>query len=297
MRKTHSRPGFAMPEGATDCHMHVFGPFDRFPLAASRSYTCEPASLEDYTSLQRQVGLERVVFVQPSGHGTDNRGMLAAMAAMGPRCRGVAVIDENCPDAELAELHAAGVRGVRLNIASAGGSTPEVLAARLQRVAARLAPLGMHIQVFAAIGLVAAVLPVALALPVPVVVDHMGLPDGTRGLDQPGFPTLLDALGSGRIWVKLSGSYRVDLGPPPHAAALPFARALAAARPDRMVWGSDWPHIGRHGGKPHAGDAAPPVEFRPLDNGGLLDELAAWAPDPALRQLVLVDNPARLYGF
>ncbi|MCC7428430.1 MAG: amidohydrolase family protein [Alphaproteobacteria bacterium] len=296
MRKDNKRPGFAMPAGATDSHMHVFGPFDLFPLAAKRSYTPAPALTADYRALQRQIGLSRVVFVQPSAYGTDNRCTLDAMAAIGPAARGVVVIEDSLGEAELAAMHKAGVRGVRINILSVGASSAEALTARLRATAARLAPFGWHIQLFASIGLIAAVMPIALGLPVPVVVDHMGMPDGQGPADQPGFGVLLEALGSGRIWVKLSGSCRVDTGPPPHQRALPFARALAAARPDRMVWGSDWPHIGVHGGKAVGGEA-PPVPYRDLDNGALLDELATWVPEAARRNLILVDNPARLYGF
>lgn len=292
-RTVHRRPGFAQPPGACDCHMHVFGPFDRFPLAAERSYTPPEASLAEYRQLQRQTGLERVVFVQPSVYGTDNRCMLAAMEELGPSCRGVAVIDPTIDDAELTRFHAAGVRGVRVNIGPRGADDAAATAQRLERIAARIQPLGWHLQIFAPIALIGMLAETLGRLPVALVIDHVGLPQAARGLEQPGFAALLALVAAGRCWVKLSGYYRVaddDTMP----AALPFARALASAAPDRMVWGSDWPHTGSHR---HEAGAARMIGYRDLDSGDLLDLLRESVPDATVLRQVLVDNPARLYGF
>jgi predicted TIM-barrel fold metal-dependent hydrolase len=283
-----------MPIGAADTHMHVFGPFDRFPLAAERSYNVLEAPLAAHEAMKRAVGLERTVLVQPSGYGIDNRAMLAALAVLGPRGRGVAVVDADAPDAELDAMHRAGVRAVRLNLVSLKSrySDPARL---IGEFAARLSPRGWHLQVFGESELIVALEPALVRSPVDVVIDHMGLPEARYGLDQPGFQALLRLLGTGRVWVKLAGADRVTRQSGNLRDAVPFMRALVAVNPDRLVWGSDWPNIGFHTGTAVGADHMLP--YRALDAGALLDVLGEAVPDVETRRKILADNPARLYQF
>jgi predicted TIM-barrel fold metal-dependent hydrolase len=275
------KPGLLLPPGATDCHAHVFGPAGRFPYAEPRSYTPPDCLLAQYRHMLATVGVERAVLVQPSVYGTDNRNHLEALAEAGPAFRMVAVLDEAVGDGELARLNEAGVRGVRFNLVTKGGIPLD----GLERMALRLAPLGWHLQLFVEIGTFAMIESRLAALPAPIVVDHMGGATPGQGLHHPGFQALLRLVRGGNTWVKLSGAYRVSAQPePPFSDVVPIARALIEAGPERMVWGSDWPH--------------PIVADRPMPNDGdLVELLADWAPDEAQRRRILVDNPARLYGF
>ena len=278
----HPRPPrVAYPPGATDCHAHIFGPAARYPLSARRGYTPPDCLLAEYRHMLATIGCTRAVLVQPSVYGTDNRAHLDALAEAGPAFRMVAVLEPDVPAAELKRLHAAGVRGVRFNLVSKGGGTAEGLA----RMAARIAALGWHVQVFATADTLARLEPELARLPVPVVIDHMGHVTTELGLAHAGFQALLRLLRGGNAWVKLSGAYRTSREPrAPFADVVPYARALIEAAPERCVWGSDWPH--------------PSVYDRPVPNDGdLADLLADWAPDAALRRRILVDNPAALYGF
>jgi predicted TIM-barrel fold metal-dependent hydrolase len=291
----HTRPNAVMPAGATDCHMHVFGEPDRYPLAPRRSYTPPPASLEDYLAMTEAVGLARNVFVQASPYGTDNRCMLDAMRRRGAACRGVAVIGPATNDAQLADMHALGVRGVRLNFVSAGIDDAGAAVDEFDRTAARVAPLGWHVQMFASLGVLHGLRDVLAASPVPIVIDHMGLPSANRGLTQQGFETVLRLLGTGHCWVKVSGTYRVSNSRnADFSDATLFAAALIRANPSRIVWGSDWPHTGEHRRSADAG--APTIGLRRLNDGTLLD-LLAGATNPATFKRILVDNPAVLYEF
>ena len=267
------------PEGACDCHAHVIGPAARYPLVATRAYTPPEAPLSEYEAVLAELGIERAVIVQPSVYGYDNACTLDTVRALGPRGRAVVVLDPAADDAALAEMAEAGARGVRFNLATPGGAGADAL----ESVAARVAPLGWHVQVYVAAAQLAELAPRLSALPCPLVIDHMGYPDLKAGVEQPGFRALLELLiASPDVWVKVSGAYRIDpsVG---HAAAAPFARALLNAAPDRCVWGTDWPHT--------------QCELDPPVVGQLLDQLADWAPDDALWQAILVDNPAKLYGF
>ena len=279
-RAVTSRPSWRAPPGATDCHCHVFGPYDRYPLSPGRSYTPPEASVARYLDMLDTIGLSRTVIVQPSVYGTENAVSLDAVGAIGlDRARAVVVVDENFGAAELAAMAARGARGVRFNAVSGNGAPLE----QLERLAERIAPLGWHVQLYAAADAMPGLEPVLRRLPVPVVVDHMGgVKAAAGGLEHPGFRALVRLLENG-AWVKLCG-YRASAGPP-YADVAPMARALLAAAPERCVWGTDWPH-------PSLRD---PSEVP--DDGGLLDGLGAWAPDEEARRGVLVDNPARLYGF
>jgi predicted TIM-barrel fold metal-dependent hydrolase len=293
--RTHRGPSQPVPANAADCHMHVLGPFERFPLATERAYTVAEAPLAAHEGMKRALGLERTVLVQASGHGTDNRALLAALARLGPRGRAVAVVDVRTPTDELKSMHAAGVRGLRLNFQTMreryAGDTGQWLA----KFEALVAPLGWHLQLFCGADLLVEMESMLVNSKTDIVIDHMGLPDAAAGTGQPGFQALLRLLRSKNIWVKLAGADRITRSTGRLRDAVPFIRALAAAAPERLVWGSDWPHIGFHAGKAVRGDAILP--YRDLDAGELLDVLIEAVPDAAVRQSILTDNPARLYGF
>lgn len=273
------RPKHSPPPRACDCHCHVIAPLDKYPLVAERRYTPPEATLEAYAQVLDTLGLERTVIVQPSVLGTDNGATLEAMAALGARARGVAVVDADVADAELERLHEAGIRGLRLNVLFGGGVGFEAM----ERLAARIAPMGWHLQLLVDARDLAALAPRLRALPVDIVVDHMGHMSTAHGIDHPGFQALLALVREGACWVKLSGNYRISAAGPPYADAAPFARALIEAGPGRMVWGTDWPHPALEGPMPN--------------DGALLDAVFDFAPDDALQRAILVDNPATLYGF
>ena len=287
-------PSFALPPGSCDSHVHVFGPFERYPLDGGRLYTPDPALISDLLGTLDGAGVARAVLVQPSPYGTDNRCMLDALAAHSARLRGVAVISGNEPREELVRMHALGVRGIRLNLASGGGKSAAETTRLAKRIAAKIAPLGWHLQMFVTLDIIAAIAPAVRRLPLDVVFDHMGLAQAERGPDQAGLETLFNLMDSGRVWVKLSGTYRVSEHLYGNAQVTALARALIAANPDRVVWASDWPHIGAHA-HPVAGEPAR-AEYRRIDYGQLLSALADWADGDDLAR-ILVRNPAQLYGF
>ena len=283
--------GFAVPPGATDCHMHVFGDPAAYPPAAHRAYDPRTMGWEVYDGEAARMGFSRVVVVQPSAYGTDNRCTLDAIRGRA-NTRGVAVIDAATSDAALDEMAGLGVRGVRLNLVSNGEPDPAQASAQLLATQAQVARLGWHIQIFALPALIAGIAPTLHAMRVPVVIDLMGAGDGLLDAPRPGFSDILDLLAAGRCWVKISGANRVSRGIEGFADALPVMRALVAANPARALWGTDWPHIGPHvPGKPE------PVQYMPLDNLALLRLLGEAIPDAATRERILVDNPAALYGF
>jgi predicted TIM-barrel fold metal-dependent hydrolase len=289
-----SPPRFGVPPGSCDCHVHLFGPFDRYPLDRARLYTPDPALASDLFAMLDGGHVARAVLVQPSAYGTDNRCMLDAMAENPQRLRGVVVIDAATPVSEVERMHALGARGTRLNLATFGGVSSAETARRVEALAATIAPLGWHLQMFVSLDIIAAIAPLVRRLPVDVVFDHMGLALAARGDAQPGFAALVDLMQSGRVWVKLSGPYRVSDDVYGNALVTAIARALIAANRDRVVWASDWPHIGPH---PHHTDGEPPqADYRRIDYGRLLSTFAEWAePDDIAR--ILVRNPEKLYGF
>ncbi|MEP9379163.1 amidohydrolase family protein [Aquabacter sp. CN5-332] len=285
---------FSMPAGACDCHMHVFGPEADFPLSPKRSYTPPPATLEDYLARAAALGLARVVFVQPSPYGVDNSCLLDALRRMGGAGRGIVAIDASTQDADLAAMDAAGVRGVRVTLNAKGSDSAEAISGAIAGLVPRLAPLGWQIQIFASLASIAGAAESIRTAGVPLVFDHMALTKPGH-LDSPAFQTLKELLSTGACWVKLSGADRVTGSDTDFAPAVPVMRALVAANPERVVWGSDWPHTGRHAGG--AGGEMPLNPHRPLDDGALLSLLGEALGDAQLLRRVLVDNPARLYGF
>jgi predicted TIM-barrel fold metal-dependent hydrolase len=290
----------AMPPGACDCHVHVFAP-ERFPYAPRRAYTPGPASVDDLLAFESGIGISRCVVVQPSVYGADNGALLAALRRLGDRARGVAVIDpERTTDDELDALGQAGVRSVRVNLESRGERDPRKAERELQAAADRVGSRGWSIQVFAGLPLLAELKEALLRLPVPIVADHFGGARGEGGTDQPGFAALLDMLGSGMLYVKLSAPYRSSRREPGYEDMAGIARALIAAGPERALWASDWPHTG--GGATGSGDRRDrnPFDiepFRAVDVPNVLSLLSQWAGDETTWRRILVDNPARLYGF
>jgi predicted TIM-barrel fold metal-dependent hydrolase len=274
-------PSRVLPAGACDCHMHVFDP--RFAASPHWPRTPPRADVAAYRLLQRRLGTDRAVVVTPSTYGTDNRCTLDALAALGPRARGVAVVAQDVDAAELALLAQRGVRGLRVNFVSPqswGATTPEML----RTLAAKAAPLGWHLQVFASAAQLVALEPVLARLPVPLVVDHLGRIDPVPGVRGEAFATLRRLLDAGRTWVKLSGAYMGSAeGAPSYGDRTPLGRALLRAAPRRLVWGSDWPHTTEPAGS--------------VDDADLVDLLRDWCGDDRLMDAILVDNPAVLYGF
>jgi predicted TIM-barrel fold metal-dependent hydrolase len=282
-------PSFEVPRNACDCHTHIFGPADKFPYSSKRLYTPGEASVDDLTALHRALHIDRVVIVHPSPYGADNSCTVDAVRRLGKRARGVAVIDDKTSERELADMHAAGIRGVRVNLESYGESDPAVAARQLQQAAARVAPLGWHVQTYTNLSILSALYDAILALPTTLVVDHFGRPQAAHGTGQPGFEQLLALLRSGKVYVKISAAYRISLKPD-YSDAAPLARAMIDANPDRIVWGTDWPH-------PGAAKRDPAViePFRPEDDGQAINRLAQWTKNHAELQKILVDNAARLY--
>ena len=288
-----SATNFDIPRGACDCHVHVFGDTAKFPFAERRTYTPPPASVEELLELQRDLHMDRVVVVQPSVYGTDNTCTVDGVRRMGARARGIAVIDKSTPRASLQEMADGGIRGIRLNLSTAGNFDPNSAKQQLDAVAEQIRGLNWHVQMFVALSVISALKDYFMQYPYPVVFDHFGQPKAPQGIGQPGFANLLDLVKSGGAYVKISGAYRVSTMAPAYAEATPLAQALVAANPDRIVWGTDWPHPNGASARSIAEIATP----FPIDDGLLLNELAKWAPDAATRMKILVDNPARLYGY
>jgi predicted TIM-barrel fold metal-dependent hydrolase len=286
---------FDVPAGACDCHTHIHGDPEKFPFFAGRVYTPEPASPEEMSALHRALHVERVVIVTPSVYGSDNSATLFGMKARGASARGVAVIDDKTPEADLDAMGQAGFRGIRLNLATGGVNDPGVGRPRFQAAVERVKARGWHVQLFTSLAMITAIRDLVASSPVPVVFDHFGGAQAELGTGQPGFSDLLDLVKSGKAYVKISGAYRASKLAPDYPDAAPLAQALIAANPERIVWGTDWPHPDssmQPGRK--ATDLAPLYQ---IDDGRLFNQLPLWAPDAAIRKTILVDNPARLYGF
>ncbi|PAY05606.1 hydrolase [Bradyrhizobium sp. UFLA03-84] len=286
---------FDVPAGACDCHTHIHGDPAKFPFFAGRVYTPEPASPEEMSALHKALHVERVVIVTPSVYGPDNSSTLFGMTARGPTARGVAVIDDKTSESDLAAMQNAGFRGIRLNLATGGVNDPNVGRQRFSAAIERMKARGWHVQLFTSLAMISAIKDLVAAAPVPVVFDHFGGAEAALGTGQPGFDDLLALVKSGKAYVKISGAYRASKLAPDYADATPLAQALIAANAERIVWGTDWPHpdsVTPAGKK--VTDVTPLYQ---IDDGRLLNQLPVWAPDAATRKTILVDNPARLYGF
>ncbi|MCA6097231.1 putative TIM-barrel fold metal-dependent hydrolase [Bradyrhizobium sp. USDA 4532] len=286
---------FDMPAGACDCHTHIHGDPEKFPFFAGRVYTPEPASPEEMSALHKALHVERVVIVTPSVYGPDNSSTLFGITARGPTARGVAVIDDKTSESDLDAMNKAGFRGIRLNLATGGVNDPNVGRQRFSAAIERMKARGWHVQLFTSLAMISAIKDLVATAPVPVVFDHFGGAEAALGTGQPGFADLLALVKSGKAYVKISGAYRASKLAPDYADATPLAQALIAANAERIVWGTDWPHpdsVTPQGKK--VTDVTPLFQ---IDDGRLLNQLPVWAPDAAVRKAILVDNPARLYGF
>jgi len=285
-----------LPAGACDCHVHVVAPQADYPMLADRHYTPGPASADALRGHMQRLGLAHAVIVQPSIYGSDNRLLVDSLLALDGAARGVAVADEDICDADLTRLHDAGVRGVRVNLESTGASDAAAVSRALSAWAGRLAGQGWHIQVYASLDAIASAIPALVRLPVPVVLDHFAMIPAQLALDDPRVRQVLDLVGSGAAYVKLSASYRISADPDAGGEAervTELARALIGRNPERALWASDWPHTNREPGKLPTEVSA----YRDVAPDRLARELESWLPDAALQRQVLAANPAALYGF
>jgi predicted TIM-barrel fold metal-dependent hydrolase len=280
-----------MPASAIDCHNHIVGPITKYPMAANRTYTPPEASVAQLNALRAELGVARNVIVQPSFYGFDNSCLLDALTDLGPSARGIAVVPPDVSDAELQRLASKGVTGVRLNLSTFGVRDPKIAIEAINAVAPRFVPLGWHIQINTGLPVVEAIAQTVADLKVPVVFDHMANLDAEKGLGQPGFGALLALVKGRNTYVKLSAPYNLSRLAD-WSDVIPLAKALIAAAPDRMLWGTNWPHPGNG-----RGDITQITPYRIVDNPALLRIFAQEVPDPAIRKMVLVDTPARLYRF
>lgn len=275
------KPSFSVPAGACDAHCHVFGPAERFPYAPDRSYTPPDAPFETLAALHDHLGLSRGVIVQASCHGTDNAAMIDGIQRGNGRYRGVAIVDATVTDEELAELNAKGVRGVRFNFVAHLGGAPDLDV--FERVLRRIEALGWHVVLHLDAQDIVKYADLIGQIRVPFVIDHMGRVRAEAGLDQEPFRQLLELMRNPLAWVKVCGSERVSAGRRPFDDAIPFARALIDAAPDRVLWGTDWPH--------------PNISKDMPNDGELVNLLFCICDDPQKLRKLLVENPERLYDF
>ena len=277
-------PKRGLPRRAWDTHAHIMGPRARYAYSPARIYTPPDCLLADYLHMLDILGLERAVLVQPSVYGTDNTAMLDAMKASNGRLRGIAVVDEDVSDEELKAMAGAGVRGVRVNIVDVKDRKPGTLPMpMLKKLAQRIAPLGWHMEFLMHVDEFPDLDSQFADFPVEIVLGHLGYMTIGKQPDDSGFQALLNLMKAGKAWVKLTGPYRITAAPLPYPDTVPVAKALLEANRERVIWGTDWPHVMLKGRMPNDGDLA--------------DVLFDWIPDPAHRQQVLVRNPDKLYGL
>jgi predicted TIM-barrel fold metal-dependent hydrolase len=272
------RPTFKLPPQSCDAHCHVFGPGHVFPYAPGRRYTPEDAPKEALAALHDKLGIARAVIVQASCHGTDNAAMLDCIASDPARYRGVAIVDDSFTDADYDRLHAGGVRGVRFNFVKHLGGAPDM--GVFNRVIDRVKGRGWHVVLHLDAPDIIPLSGMIRALPLPFVIDHMGRVPGKDGVEQPALKALIGLSREQNCWIKVCGAERISL--PPYTEAIPIAHAIVEAAPDRVLWGTDFPH---------------PNATHEADEAELVELVPKFAPDAALRHKLLVDNPARLYGF
>jgi predicted TIM-barrel fold metal-dependent hydrolase len=277
------KPRVTLPDHACDTHAHICGPIARWPYSERRVYTPPDAPLTAYRRMLDTLGVQRAVLVQPSVYGTDNHVMLAALAELGERARGVAVVEDDMPDHEIERLHEAGVRGVRVNVVDVAEGKGVFDMAPLARLAQRIRLFGWHVEFLMHVDEFPDLAARFADFPVDIVLGHLGYMRTGKGIDDPGFQAMLSLMQQEKCWVKLTGPYRISAEPMPHRDTIPYALALLNAAPQRVIWGTDWPHVMVKTAMPNDGDLA--------------DLLLDWVPDAALREQVLVRNPAKLYGW
>jgi 2-pyrone-4,6-dicarboxylate lactonase len=278
--ETISHPTFPLPTGAWDAHVHIFGPAARYPHVEKPHYTLPDGTLTQYRSLMHRLGIEKFVIVQPSFYGCDNSCLIDTLAEVGDRARGVVMIEPDITDAELEGFHRRGVRAVRLDLFKRSREPLAAVKSYVKQMAARVDPLGWHLQFYAPGYVVRDLTDFFRTLQIDFVIDHMGYMLEEDGLRSKDFSALLDLLAGGRCFLKLSGAYRIAKlrG---YEYVEPVANAIVERAPDRALWGSDWPHI----------------SYSDRDTGELLNLLARWAPSESSRQKILVENPNHLFGF
>ena len=275
------RPRSAVPPGACDSHIHIFDP--QFPPASDRPEAeIDNATVEAYQQFQARIGTQRVVVVTPSTYGVDNRATMLGVAGFGKAARGVIMVDSDAPPSDLAAMSEAGVCGIRVNFVTQQGWGPTTIQ-RLRDTARIAADLGWHIQIYASGSQIAEMKVAIAALPTPVVIDHLASVTPVEGVNSPGHKAALELLETDRVWLKLSGAYIVSYSGPQYLDVDPVAQSYVKTAPERLVWGSDWPHRGRRNPFP--------------DDAILFDALSRWAPTELTRRHILVDNPSKLYGF
>jgi 2-pyrone-4,6-dicarboxylate lactonase len=272
------KPRFKLPPGATDAHCHVFGPGDKFPYAPGRRYTPADAPKEMLRALHDHLGVERAVIVQASCHGTDNAAMLDCIASDRKRYRGVAIVDDSFSDKDYDALAAGGVHGVRFNFVRHLGGAPDM--AVFNRVIDRIKDRGWHLVLHLDAPDIAPLSPMIRNLPLAFIIDHMGRVPAKDGVDQAPLKALLELAKLPNCWIKVCGAERIDL--PPYDKAVPIAHAIVSAIPNRVLWGTDFPH---------------PNSTHKADEADLVDLVPQYVPDAETQKRLLVDNPARLYGF
>jgi len=272
-----------MPPLACDTHAHICGPASHYPYWSGRIYTPPDCVLNDYRHLLATLGVERAVLVQPSVYATDNSALLDALREAGKNFRAVAVVDETIDADELQRMHALGVRGVRCNIVDIVADKGKLPLAMLERLAAKIRRFGWHIELLMHADEFPEMDRAFADFPVDIVLGHLGYLRTEKSTNDPGFQALLRLMRAGKAWVKLTGPYRISGQPLPYPDTVQFAHALLDAAPNRVLWGTDWPHVMMKGPMPNDGD--------------LCDILTSWIPDEGLRRQVLVDNPSTLYDF
>ncbi|WP_240607905.1 amidohydrolase family protein [Pararhodobacter oceanensis] len=273
-------PEFKLPAGAVDAHCHVFGPSADFPYAPERKYTPKDQGKDKLFALRDHLGFARNVIVQATCHGKDNRAVMDACRTAGDLARGIASVGAEVTEAELAEMHAAGIRGVRFNFVKrlVEATSPEVF----QSIAQKIQPFGWSTVVYFEAADLERLVPFLTTLPGIIVVDHMGRPDICKGVDHPDFQRFITLMADNpNIWTKVTCPERLSLTGPPYADVIPFARSIVERFPDRVLWGTDWPH--------------PNMKSHMPDDGELVDFIPQIAPTAEQQRKLLVDNPMRLY--
>lgn len=277
------KPRIRLPVGTVDSHAHVFGPQEKYPLSPHRGYTPVEAHLDTLLKMHATLGVDRLVLTQPSIYGTDNSALLDAIAMDPDRIRGVVAVGAEVTDKELEDFHAKGIRGIRVNLVDKGGM-PFTSIKEFCRFAERLKPIGWHLELLIHVHEFPDIRETLGKLPVDISVGHLGYMKTSEGTNHPGFQDFLKLVRDGRCWVKLTGMYRITMSDQtPYLDVSPTAQALIAANQDRLVWGTDWPHVATYGFMPNDAD--------------LVDHVLDWTADTAIHQKIFVDNPVNLFGF
>ena len=287
------RSKVTIPSGACDCHVHVIGPYLKYPMTADRVYTPPECGLAELRKHLQELELSRVVLIQPSFYGSDNTFQLLCAQEMGDSARVVIVIDEKTSDQELANMVAMGARGIRMNLSTSGIFDVHLVRKQFIEVAQRIKDFDLHIQIYASAKVLTAIADTIHTLPVCVVLDHFASIKADGFQEQAELPVILDLVKSGQVYIKLSGVYRISSASPNYAEVKDLARLYIETNPDRILWGSDWPHTNTLPGIP----ATQVTPYRIVDDMGILHLLSDWIPDPQNQAKVLVSNPERLYRF